>query len=987
MPSSNVDDRSNPWDDIASNVAVKGTVKEQNPPNQKKGQDQAAKDKAQPSTKEKAANAEAQPNNKGKKGKQAQDDQAAAEVQVVKTPEASAETKKGDNKSKGAKSKDGKQKAEATTAHKAQVQAEVKPTATQAVAVKPVSALARTAMYAVDHTPGGGRVVRRQRGLVMQRPHIPDGTPAVSDRVRLPPLYTLLPCFGQTWQPPPLARLPPYQYAQQQVMAAPVSQRAPVQTAPAQTAPVAAAVEEPKPADPPNKEKKEKKKAKTPPPSSVSSVSSSSSSSSKASSKASSATPVQPVVINIYTSKDQESKAKEAEKPQATPKAKTKKPEAAKKGVKTVKKTVVVAEESDNEEEVAESVVKVVKKVKKVTKVVETSGGEDDKPAPAAKHVKKVKKKVEVFETSDVEEEETPAPVEKVVKKVKKKVEVAESSEEEEPAPAVKVVKRVKKVEVVETSDAEEEAVSIKKKSKRPPTKVTKNSKKVKKIVVEEEIVPAAKAGSTTSASTVSAKSKHSAASSNTSAEAPRPVNSHMQGSGRYEGGKTTTKSAKKDDEKSDPKKDDEKKDLDPYRDTSSINSSQRGKKPDEKKEEPPAGGFQVPFMPGYYPGPMYGAPGPQAWPVGMMPGPAPHSGPAETKKAPSIRDSATTVSDQPAKSSADQAPNLVPATGPPPAGSKKSSEPKSHRSHQPRSYSGSRTPSDLSIHMPYDWRGTIIVKDPATSASKDSPKSDRHVRSRAPSATSRKSVVSDTRTAVLNDAYSPIVEEVQVRLHHHDKPSSHTHTERSHSHNQASSPSPRTQHPTLPDRSRSGSHAGSANKHNQRVWQHPEHSDIFEVYSISTHDGFSPSQRTRDIRPEDSASQVGSRKREGGGRRVVEEITIERTRIVPSSRDVPTGRAETVITSVEGDKGDGSRKSGSKTGAKDGGGAGASYRDHRSEDSRQSRAGSRSGSYRRPKYLAEQDVQAVEEQKLEWDVNDGKAEWDKGPRGDTGPW
>ena len=532
----------------------------------------------------------------------------------------------------------------------------------------------------------------------------------------------------------------------------------------------------------------------------------------------------------------------------------------------------------------------------------------------------------------------------------------------------------------------------MKKKGKTAPTEVTKKSKQVKKVVVEEETAPATKANSTTSVSTVSVKSKHSAASSNTSAEAPRPTNSRMQGSGRYEGGKTATKPSKKDDEKGDPKRDEDKKDLDPNRDTSSINSSQRGKKPAEKKAEPQAGGFQVPFMPGGYPGPMYGLPGPQTWPAPMMPGPAPALGQAKTTKSSSRRDSATTVSDQPAKSSADQAPDLIPATGPPPAGSKKSSGTKSHHSHRPpRSNPDPRTPSDLSIHMPYDWRGTITIKDPATSGFKESPKSDRHVRSRAPSATSRKSIRSDARTAVLNDAYSPIVEEMKVRLHHHrDDPSSQT--SHGHSLRHVSSPSPRTRLRVSNDPPRSRSSSSSAPKHNQRVWQHPEHSDIFEVYSISTHDGFSPSQRTRDIRPEDSASQVGSRKDEAQrqhgegvkGRRINKEITVERTRIVPSLGEVTPGRAETVVTGVEVDIGDGgSRKSGSKTGTKERGG-GANYRDHRSEDSRQSHVGSRSGSYRRPVYL---DVEDVGDDKVEWDADEGKVEWDNGQGNEHEPW
>ena len=113
----------------------------------------------------------------------------------------------------------------------------------------------------------------------------------------------------------------------------------------------------------------------------------------------------------------------------------------------------------------------------------------------------------------------------------------------------------------------------------------------------------------------------------------------------------------------------------------------------------------------------------------------------------------------------------------------------------------------------------------------------------------------------------------------------------------------------------------------------------------------------------------------------------------MPASREVPTGRAETVVTSVEGGHGGGRLESGSrgsKTGAasKVGRERGESYRDHRSEDSRQSRAGgSRAGSYRRPRYLNVQDVQDVQEEKAEWDVADGKAEWDHGHGKGDGPW
>jgi len=105
----------------------------------------------------------------------------------------------------------------------------------------------------------------------------------------------------------------------------------------------------------------------------------------------------------------------------------------------------------------------------------------------------------------------------------------------------------------------------------------------------------------------------------------------------------------------------------------------------------------------------------------------------------------------------------------------------------------------------------------------------------------------------------------------------------------------------------------------------------------------------------------------------------------------VPTGRAETVVTSVEGgNSGGGRRESGSKgskteAASKVGRERGASYRDHRSEDSRQSRAGgSRTGSYRRLEYL---DVQDVQEEKPKWDVADGKAEWDHGQGKEDGPW
>ena len=125
----------------------------------------------------------------------------------------------------------------------------------------------------------------------------------------------------------------------------------------------------------------------------------------------------------------------------------------------------------------------------------------------------------------------------------------------------------------------------------------------------------------------------------------------------------------------------------------------------------------------------------------------------------------------------------------------------------------------------------------------------------------------------------------------------------------------------------------------------------------------------------------------------MVEGITVERTRLVPALREVPVGRAQTVVTSVEDDRDDvggvhrsrGSRASKTGAASKVGRERGTSYRDHRSEDSRQSRVGSRAGSYRRPDYLDVQDVQDVQDERLEWD--DGKAEWDHGQGKEDGPW
>lgn len=84
----------------------------------------------------------------------------------------------------------------------------------------------------------------------------------------------------------------------------------------------------------------------------------------------------------------------------------------------------------------------------------------------------------------------------------------------------------------------------------------------------------------------------------------------------------------------------------------------------------------------------------------------------------------------------------------------------------------------------------------------------------------------------------------------------------------------------------------------------------------------------------------------------------------------------------VEGAGRGGSWEGGSKAGSRLEGakdrGAGAGYRGHRSEDSRQSRVGSRAGSYRRPRYLDVQDVQDVQEGKADWEKLQGKRDDDE---------
>lgn len=897
-----IDDRSNPWEDETSAPAAtlrdtSAAVKKSSPVSTQAvvGQNteemsvqvEAASTKDQKSKKEKLKDnnkatgagvekdadlGEAEPSSQH--GDRTKNKQAITD----KSKQKSQENKKENKKSEATAPRSVSAKAAATAMHHAAQPSPVDPAILMPVTTQPP-----------------------RRALVFERPHYPSQKQFdMNRRVVLPPLYTILPCFSKQGRPQPMAMPPSYMQAAHPLQLAMAQPPIPNQNVEPAEKPESAA--NPETAEKPEKAEKAKKpkrdKKADPPASSIAS---------SISSTASAPAPAErqsPVIVNIYTAAggrpevktQQEEVEVVANEPQND----------ARKGTQGRKKDGAPAEPTN---------VKIVKK--KTVIAVESSDEEAEAYAAPNKRVTKTTrvKELQVEDTidSDVDEEAVPA--------AKSKKSNPSNAGGAAQSLNTKKIKQLKKVLFEEkTSDDEVVAENV-------PFKKSKKKNRAKEAASDSS-KPAEKAGSTSStASATSGRAKKSLSSSATSAEPTDPPNYRMMGSGRYDGGKATVKHNKLASHKENEKADGGAKDDD----NSSINSSQRGAKPTAAQCNPRQSAWQAP--PPWYPGPSYGGGYvPQAWPAMFPPPGAPMPAPADEKKPASKTSSKTTSKGSASKIVDEKPPTLVPAADAwgktvPTVSPKTSSVRKTLVTKQqvslPPSVIGSvKQQSDISFHAPANWRGTIVVKDTIRPERSDI---GRHHRSRAPSAASRR--LSPARTEELNDAYALPPEDVDVRIRHRsvsrlrESPQIPMTPRRA---SQPSNPSPRSQQrpassyrpasaaPTSSVFTFSPSHEREAHttartspRHNQRVWQHPDHLDIWKL--VSTSDEF---DRGREIHPNDSASQVNVRDDFGApirsardGRDVGDErdwdVSFKMTR--RRSVERPVGRAETVLTSAEG--------------------------------------------------------------------------------------
>lgn len=439
------------------------------------------------------------------------------------------------------------------------------------------------------------------------------------------------------------------------------------------------------------------------------------------------------------------------------------------------------------------------------------------------------------------------------VKKVEKHT-VTTDEEEEEKTPETPAVPKVKKVvkktavAVEEDEEVSDEAEVVTKTPKQNPAS-SKKVKHTKKIIVEEDTsedevvatpvnIKATKRKQSTPPATDKAASVKTW-SSDTSVQAARPSNPRMVGTTTYVNGKATTKL------NADAKNtQNEKSALKDNADNSSINSSQRGAKPAAPQNNasvPPQGGWPGPSP--WYPPPMYGGFNPQMWP-GMFQQPAALPLPAQkpTAKPSSKKSSTASSSLSDSRHDSDRPLNDKPASR---------HDDSKHNSAVP-SRVGSDTPSDISVRVPGDWRGTIVIRDPkpAKPTSKSSVKAGPEELKTAPDAA------------------------IDVSIHHHSvsKPHPPSNLQPPTSHR------PSSASPEVPFTSSHQATQDAPPKHPQRVWQHPKHKDVWEIFSISTKDEFDPG-RDREIHPNDSASQIAS---------VVhgdEKVKVSKEKVITKSR------------------------------------------------------------------------------------------------------
>jgi len=448
--------------------------------------------------------------------------------------------------------------------------------------------------------------------------------------------------------------------------------------------------------------------------------------------------------------------------------------------------------------------------------------------------------KVEATEATSAEQQ----PVANKVKKAKKQTVVTVESDEEEeqeisrPARSANKNKKIVKTTTVTIDDDEDEADVVAKTAKQNPTTV-KKPKHTKKIMVEEETSEDEVAA--TPVQKKSKKTKQADTSSDTSAEQTRPANPRMMGIQTYA-------SKSNADAKTAAKNND---------DNSSINSSQRGAKPAPAPNNGPVthqGGW--PSQQPWYPPPMYGGFGPQMWP-GMLPPPA-NSPPMAQKLTGKAASKGMSVS-----SSSGTGNSLNQSLRPSSKNQHTSQKPASSNHGQKKdspvpSHVGSATPSDISIHMPRDWRGTIRVKDPKPAKSGPEPAASHGPQPRTASH-------APTRAAA-EVISTPAAEKVDVYIHHSSPSKPHLSSKSAAQSNYqppsaiSEPPSPNSPHRTPPD---------TSPKHNRRVWQHPQHADVWEVFSISTRDGYDPG-KDREVHPNGSVSQIASvvREEKSGRRR-----------------------------------------------------------------------------------------------------------------------
>jgi hypothetical protein len=716
---------------------------------------------------------------------------------------------------------------------------------------------------------------------VFERPHFSKPASPGQRRLAVPPLYTLLPCFSN-WRPAPA----PLPMMMQQYQVQPPQQDS-KRKSPSIASDTTIAVPAPPKAEAP---KVEESKAEP--------------------------SPRSPVVINIYTTSD-----KPMIESQESP------AESSRSKVKIVKKSTVIDADVSEEEDAAEEPItkRITKKVtvKKVLRDDASQSTAEEEPADGAKakkgrkagggkamsNVKSVKKTtvINVQETDEEEgADEAPQPVKRVTKKTQvRKVVVgkgdgdeAEAPPESKANPPKARVKTAKKRTVINVQESDEEQEEVEEVTEPPSKRVTKKTK-VKNVVDSENPASASTQGSKTKDKIMKAWSLSSSSSS--SAVASALLGDRMVGKGRFVGGKIITeiKAADSKDTKKDDAKDDDH--------ASSISSSQRSLKPTGKPQAPPAqnvwqGG------PGFFPPPGFGGFAPQTWQ--MFPPQTPMvPPPSNDKKKPPSKTSSRTTSKHSSKKNDDDKPTSVPAVEiwdfPAPASldpSKKAPSAKLPTERLP-----SAPPSDIAIHLPPNWRGKVVFKD------QSSPKSGSGTRKQRERATpTHDRPQSSSRTADLNNVYTtPQRVRVHVNVHRDRDEARYPPRPTASTNPSPSDPSPRSNQaapssyrppsagpPSPPFEIPTRATPRTSPQHPQRVWRHPEHTDIWEVFSVSTRDEFDPG--ARDVHPHDSASNIGARYHHDDNeeRRRYERRHMRQIMGIESE----VGRAETILTSVEDD-------------------------------------------------------------------------------------